>query len=87
MLLFARRFSNLLSVRRYATSVSDLYRGLINGDRGCLARSITLVESTQHEKQQHAKELLAQVLRSLKEKQDRQLDKPISFRIGSFAFD
>lgn len=85
MLLFARRFSNLF-VRRYATSVSDLYRGLINGDRGCLARSITLVESTHHEKQQHAKELLAQVLRGLKEKQDQQLNKPISFRIGSFAF-
>lgn len=82
--MFAHRLSNAF-LRRYSTSVSDLYRGLINGDRGCLARSITLVESTRHEKQQKAKELLAQVLQGLKEKQKKQPTKPISFRIGLFA--
>ena len=68
--------------RRYLSTVPDLYKGLINGDRGCLARSITLVESTRVEKQQKAKELLAQVLQGLKQRQEEQPNKPISFRIG-----
>jgi stress response protein YsnF len=68
--------------RRYMSTVPDLYKGLINGDRGCLARSITLAESTRFEKQQKAKELLTQVLQGLKQRQEKQPNKPTSFRIG-----
>ena len=71
-MMFARRFSNI-KTRRYFSIVADLYKGLVNGDRGCLARSITLVESTHEEKKLQAKELLAQVI---------QANKPTSFRIG-----
>jgi len=75
--MFTRCFT-----RRYASTVVDLYKGLVNGDRGCLAKSITLVESTHVEKQYKAKELLAQVLQGLKQRQEKQANKPISFRIG-----
>ena len=75
--LVARRAS-----RRYASTVSELYQGLVGGDRGCLAKSITLVESTNADKQQRAKELLGQVLQGLKERQAKQPHKAISFRIG-----
>lgn len=80
-MLFAQRFTSLVS-RRCLYTAADLYTGLVNGDRGCLARSITLVESTNKEKQQQAKELLAQVLQGLKQRQVQQQNKPISFRIG-----
>jgi hypothetical protein len=79
--MFGQRLKNLIA-RRYVSTVPDLYKGLINGDRGCLARSITLVESTHIEKQHKAKELLAQVLQGLKQRQEKQPNKPISFRIG-----
>ncbi|CAF4045109.1 unnamed protein product, partial [Adineta steineri] len=79
--IFAQRLPNII-LRRYVSSVTDLYKGLINGDRGCLAKSITLVESTHVEKQHKAKELLAQVLQGLKQRQEKQANKPISFRIG-----
>jgi hypothetical protein len=75
--MFAQRLTNLIT-RRYVSTVADLYQGLIHGDRSCLARSITLIESTHVEKHQKAKELLAQVLQGLKQRQE----KPISFRIG-----
>ena len=68
--------------RRYASTVTELYQGLVGGDRGCLAKSITLVESTNAEKQLRAKELLGQVLQGLKERQAKQPNKAISFRIG-----
>jgi LAO/AO transport system kinase len=77
--MFAQRFK---LARRYLSTVPDLYKGLVNGDRGCLARSITLVESTRVEKQHKAKELLTQVLQGLKQRQEKQPNKPISFRIG-----
>ena len=80
--MLAQRFPSII-LRRYAsTDISELYRGLINGDRGCLARSITLVESTHAEKQHKAKELLSQVLQGLKQRQEKQGNVPISFRIG-----
>jgi len=79
--MFAQRFTNKIT-RRYVSTVVDLYKGLINGDRDCLARSITLVESTNVEKQHKAKELLVQVLQGLKQRQEKQPNKPISFRIG-----
>ncbi|CAF1299919.1 unnamed protein product [Adineta ricciae] len=80
--MLAQRFPSII-LRRYAsTDISELYRGLVNGDRGCLARSITLVESTHAEKQHKAKELLSQVLQGLKQRQEKQGNVPISFRIG-----
>ncbi|CAF0961805.1 unnamed protein product [Rotaria sordida] len=39
--MFAQRFTSIVS-RRYVSTVVDLYKGLINGDRGCLAKCITL---------------------------------------------
>lgn len=81
--MFPRYFISRVTRRSVSTAVADLYKGLISGDRGCLARSITLIESTHPEKQHKAKELLAQVLRNLKQRQDEQSNKPISFRIGS----
>ena len=79
--MLVRYFSNMTS-RRYVSTVVDLYQGLVNGERSSLARSITLIESTHTEKQQKAKELLAQVLQGLKQRQEKQPNKPISFRIG-----
>jgi hypothetical protein len=79
--MFAQRFANKIT-RRYVSTVVDLYKGLINGDRGCLAKSITLIESTHVEKQHKAKELLAQVLQGLKQREEKQANTPISFRIG-----
>lgn len=76
-------FTRYFISRRSFSTVTDLYKGLIAGDRGCLARSITLVESTRPEKQHKAKELLGQTLKDLKERQQKQPNKPISFRIGS----
>lgn len=78
--MFAHRFT-----RRYLSTVPELYKGLVHGDRGCLAKSITLVESTHAEKQHKAKELLAQVLQGLRQRQEKQPKKPISFRIGSLG--
>jgi hypothetical protein len=83
--MFSERFTctfGRIITRRYVSTVSDLYKGLINGDRGCLAKSITLVESTRVEKQHKAKELLVQVLQGLKQRQEKQANTPISFRIG-----
>lgn len=79
--MFTRYFASRIT-RRSLSTVADLYKGLIGGDRGCLARSITLVESTRPEKQHKAKELLAQVLKDLKQRQEKQPNKPTSFRIG-----
>ena len=79
--MFAQRLITIVS-RRYMSTVSDLYKGLVDGNRGSLAKSITLVESTHPEKQQKAKQLLAMVLQGLKQRQEKQPDKPISFRIG-----
>lgn len=82
--MFSKIFTHRSSIpRRWIhSSVTDLYQGLIRGDRGCLARSITLVESTNPEKKQRAKELLGQVLQGLKQRQEKQPKLPISFRIG-----
>lgn len=80
--MLVHRLTNIITRRYVSTTVVDLYKGLINGDRGCLARSITLVESTHIEKQHKAKDLLAQVLQGLKQRQEKQPNKPISFRIG-----
>ena len=79
--MFTRYFVSRIT-RRSLSTVADLYKGLIAGDRGCLARGITLVESTRPEKQHKAKELLGQALKDLKQRQEKQPNKPISFRIG-----
>lgn len=79
--LFSHR-SWIFNNRRTISTVTDLYQGLIHGNRGCLARSITLVESTNPEKQERAKELLGNVLQGLKQRQEKQPSQPISFRIG-----
>ncbi|CAF0837066.1 unnamed protein product [Didymodactylos carnosus] len=72
-------------VKRQLTNeniVDHLYNGTMNGDRSCLAKSITLIESTNEIKRKHAKELLTKVLSGLKQKQEKKQGQPISFRIG-----
>ena len=39
-------------------STNSLFEGIKNGDRNALAKSITLVESTRHEHQVQAEEIL-----------------------------
>jgi hypothetical protein len=84
--MLSLRVSCKLVHRRHLSTVSELYQGLISGNRGCLAKCITLVESTRTDKQQQAHELLTQVVQGLKQRQDQQSKRAISFRIGSYIF-
>lgn len=59
--------------------LDNLFKSLCDGDRGALARAITLVESQHPEKQHHAHNLLNLILRSAR---DNNGLKPGSFRIG-----
>jgi len=45
-----------------SASPVELYEALLSGDRGALAKAITLVESTHPEHQQHAQELLQTIM-------------------------
>ena len=62
-------------------TVNQLYQGLISSNRACLARSITLIESTHPRKRQQAQLLLSKALQHLKSLETDEL-KPPSFRIG-----
>ncbi|XP_052796687.1 methylmalonic aciduria type A protein, mitochondrial-like [Mya arenaria] len=63
-------------------TVNTLYQGLLNKERGSLARAITLVESTHHRKQEQAQVLLGRVLQHHKELQKASNEYIPSFRIG-----
>lgn len=43
-------------------TIQDLYHGLVEGDRGLLARAITLIESTRHDDRQKRNELMRAIL-------------------------
>jgi len=58
-------------------TVDKLFQGLVAGDRASLARSITLVESTNSQKRLEAKNLLSKVLGY-----NRAIGRPRTFRIG-----
>ena len=57
-------------------TVDQIFQGLVDGDRAALARSITLVESTNDERRAEAKRLLTKVL------QHNSSAKLKTFRIG-----
>ena len=56
--------------------------GLRTGDRAALAEAITLVESTNPEKQKKAQQLLTLILEAEKQKVAKEGPKALSFRIG-----
>ncbi|XP_056418828.1 methylmalonic aciduria type A protein, mitochondrial [Hyla sarda] len=62
--------------------LSNIYRGLINGQRACLAEAITLVESTHLRKRQIAQILLQKVLSHHREEERLNNGKPLAFRVG-----
>lgn len=63
-------------------NVQRLFNGLIKGDRGCLAESITLTESTHPRKRADARRLLNAVLDYDKEKIQQKGKKALAFRAG-----
>jgi len=63
-------------------NAAKLFNGLKEGDRASLARSITLIETTNKKKAEEARELVEHVSAYCKKKAD-QIGKPVlSFRIG-----
>ncbi|XP_073498595.1 methylmalonic aciduria type A protein, mitochondrial isoform X2 [Phyllobates terribilis] len=67
--------------------LSNIYKGLINGQRACLAEAITLVESTHLRKRQIAQILLQKVLSYHREQEQLNNGKPLAFRVGSLLGD
>jgi hypothetical protein len=61
--------------------VDTLYNGLLSSNRACLAKSITLTESTHPRKRLQARSLLKKALQHCK--QCQQNDNSFSFRIGN----
>ncbi|KAI9193099.1 arginine/ornithine transport system ATPase [Polychytrium aggregatum] len=62
---------------------SGLFEGLVSGSRNCLAKAITLVESTRYDDKDDASELLSMVLRSSSIRQYKTQDNfKSTFRIG-----
>ena len=62
--------------------VQRLYNGILNGNRGCLAQSITLAESSHVRKKAQAQVLLEKVLNDTRKKCKHSIYKSISFRVG-----
>uniref|UniRef100_G1TAZ3 Metabolism of cobalamin associated A n=1 Tax=Oryctolagus cuniculus TaxID=9986 RepID=G1TAZ3_RABIT len=62
--------------------VDKLYTGLIQGQRACLAESITLIESTHSRKKELAQVLLQKVLIYHREQEQLNKGKPLAFRVG-----
>ncbi|KAG8538340.1 hypothetical protein GDO81_022827 [Engystomops pustulosus] len=62
--------------------LSNIYGGLVNGQRACLAEAITLIESTHPRKRQIAQILLQKVLSHHREQELFNNGKPLAFRVG-----
>ncbi|XP_059971887.1 methylmalonic aciduria type A protein, mitochondrial isoform X1 [Mesoplodon densirostris] len=62
--------------------VAELYTGLIQGQRACLAEAITLIESTHSRKKELAQVLLQKVLVHHREQEKLNKGKPLAFRVG-----
>ncbi|XP_058049579.1 methylmalonic aciduria type A protein, mitochondrial isoform X1 [Ahaetulla prasina] len=62
--------------------LSNLYTGLIQGHRACLAEAITLIESTHKRKKEVAQVLLQKVLSHHREQEQLNKGKPLAFRVG-----
>ena len=67
----------LLDLGDLSPSTRDLYEGLLSGDRGCLARSITLVESSKRSHALEARKLMTLIEKYLRATRDKQ-----GFRLG-----
>ncbi|XP_015199994.2 methylmalonic aciduria type A protein, mitochondrial isoform X1 [Lepisosteus oculatus] len=67
---------------RERRQLAQLYEGLIQGHRACLAQSITLVESRHPRKKELAQVLLQQVLAYRKRQEELNGGKPLAFRVG-----
>lgn len=79
------KYSTILSRSTSNTTPSfeeSLFNGLINNKRSDLARSITLVETTNPEKKKKSQKLMKLVLENLKEK--RVANEKPCIRIGYF---
>lgn len=59
--------SDVVHLEDLASSTRDLYRGLLQGQRSALARSITLVESTHPQKKEEARKLVTLTTRHLRD--------------------
>ncbi|XP_072477276.1 methylmalonic aciduria type A protein, mitochondrial [Notamacropus eugenii] len=87
---FKRKQDIQTTVKQYTEELSDkerrfvnkLYTGLIQGQRACLAESITLIESTHSRKRELAQILLQMVLNYHKEQEQLNKGKPLAFRVG-----
>ena len=64
--------------------VDSLFKGITDGERGSLARGITLIESTNAKRKLQAQELLSRILLFEKNYQGHTLFDTHSFRIGKF---
>ncbi|KAG8453948.1 hypothetical protein GDO86_000537 [Hymenochirus boettgeri] len=62
--------------------LKNLYTGLIEGQRSCLAEAITLVESTHQRKRRMAQVLLQMVLSHHRKQEQLNHGKPLAFRVG-----
>ena len=65
--------------------VDSLFKGITDGERGSLARGITLIESTNVKRKLQAQELLSRILLFEKNYQGHTLYDTHSFRIGKHS--
>lgn len=72
-----RNYSSFVKLKN-AESVQDIFKGMVTGNRGSLAKAITLTESTRQDHVQDSHQLLSLCLNHLKK---LKLNKP-TFRIG-----
>ncbi|XP_023654924.2 methylmalonic aciduria type A protein, mitochondrial [Paramormyrops kingsleyae] len=67
---------------RERRGLDRLYQGLLQGQRACLAESITLVETQHPRKKVLAQMLLQRVLAYRKQQEELKGGKPLAFRVG-----
>lgn len=80
VLLNKRFMSTTNDLSKYNATVESLFKGVISNKRSDLARSITLIETSNPEKKVFAQLLLNKVLHKLK--RDREMNKKICLRVG-----
>lgn len=67
---------------RESRVLERLFKGLVTGQRACLAESITLVETQHPRKKELAQLLLQRVLAHRRQQEQLNAGKPLAFRIG-----
>lgn len=71
---------------RERKGLDRLYQGLLQGQRACLAESITLVETQHPRKKVLAQILLQRVLAYRKQQEELKGGIPLAFRVGRWGF-